>query len=187
METLASRSRHCNNHANLLIRFMGLGALPASVLGSNVQHGGYRHWHFCRSLSHHPPRSSSSDNQTSNTLRTEKHTDEPIVPQIPLCERSPAHSTQLISLLAWREMASQRATFAGTKWEAAGEADAPSVEDLHTELSWLLDDVVAGVRESPSATWQQKSWRDIERVEAAAEVAVAEMHLRESLEKLGTF
>jgi hypothetical protein len=84
-------------------------------------------------------------------------------------------------------MASQRATFAGTKWEAAGEADAPSVEDLHTELSWLLDDVVAGVRESPSATWQQKSWRDIERVEAAAEVAVAEMHLRESLEKLGTF
>lgn len=183
METLASRSRHCQNHIDMIARFMFIENLPASFSGNYLQHVGYRHQR--RSLSHSPR---STSNQASSSLPGQ-HNEPPVsVPKIPLCERPPAHSTQLTSLLAWRERAAQRATLAGTKWAATGEADAPSVEDLHTELSWLLDDAVAGVVDSSSAAWQQKTWREVERAEAgsAAVVGAAEIYLRESLEELGT-
>ncbi len=183
MEALASRSRHCHNHVEMLTRFMSLGALPTTTFSgsTNLPHLSYRPH---RSFSLHMPRSSSTQ---GSTLTPDQISNESVVvPKIPLCERTPAHSAQLTSLLAWREKAAQSATLAGTKWAAAGEADAPSVEDLHTELSWLLDDVVAGLRESSSAAWQQKSWRDIERAEAGPSMGAAEINLRESLEELGT-
>ena len=163
---------------------MFFGGVP-TTFSSTIQPVGYRH--VQRQL-HLRPASSSSQ---PSPLLTEKDNEEPvIIPKVPLCERPPAYSAQLASVLAWREDAVQQAALAGTKWAAAGEADAPSVEDLHTELSWLLDDSVAGVRTSSSAAWQQKSWRDIERTEAVAGAkeaeGAAEIHLRESLEELGT-
>lgn len=188
MEALASRSRNCHTHVETIRRLMFFGGSSATF-SAPIQHvSSHRHLHHRTSFL--SPASSSSYQGSTSVIS--EHDNEPIIiPRIPLCERPPAHSAQLTSLLAWRELATQRATLAGTQWAAAGEADAPSVEDLHTELSWLLDDVVAGVRTSPSAAWQQKSWREIERVEAAAVGAAsggcgaAEIHLRESLEGLG--
>jgi hypothetical protein len=183
METLASRSKHCHGHMEIIARFMHFGRSPIIFPGnSQMQHVNYRshqHRHF---FSHHLSRSTS--NQSSSMI-TEQTNEPVIVPRIPLCERAPTHSTQLTSLLTWRESAAQRATLAGSRWAAAGEADAPSVEDLHTELAWLLDDAVAGVRDSASAAWQQKSWREIERAESGAVVGASEIYLRESLEELG--
>lgn len=107
-------------------------------------------------------------------------------PLHPLCERPPAHVAQLTSLLAWRDAAASRAAAAGAAW--AGESDAPSVDDLATELSWLLDDAVAGLRPQGASIWQAKAWREIERGEAredAAAAAALEVSLRESVEGLG--
>jgi hypothetical protein len=162
---------------------MSSGSLPESFSGNNVQHLSYRHHRRSIFHSHLPLRSTS--NQASSLLPGQNSESSATVPKIPLCERPPAHSVQLTSLLAWRERAAQRATLAGNRWAAAGEADAPSVEDLHTELSWLLDDAVAGVIDSSSAAWQQKSWREIQRTESAVVVGAAEIYLKESLEELG--
>lgn len=108
-----------------------------------------------------------------------------IAPQLPLCERPPAYVTQLATLLTWRNSASQQAALAGAAW--VDEPDAPSVEDLDTELSWLLDDAVVGVRSPGDDEWQQQSWRDVERSlrlrgEPGKETEVS---LREPLEELG--
>ena len=129
------------------------------------------------------PFSSSSRHRSSSVAAT---SDTEITPKIPLCERAPAHITQLTSLLEWRERAAERATSAATGW--AGEQDAPSAEDLQTELSWLLDDAVAGLRMSEAAPWQPQSWLDIEKkVGAPPPTTTTEIHLREPLKELGTY
>jgi hypothetical protein len=106
-------------------------------------------------------------------------------PLLPLCERPAIHVAQLTSLLAWRDAAASRAAAAGARWD--GEPDAPTAEDLQTELVWLLDDAVAGLRPQGNDAWKAKAWRDIERGEAEEGSDALEVNLRESVEGLGRF
>ena len=131
------------------------------------------------------PPSGIVQQQRSLSTASAAATEGEIVPQIPLCERQAAHTTQLTNLLTWRDQAAQRAAAVGSSW--SNEPDAPSVEDLHTELSWLLDDTVVGVKSPGDTTWQQKSWRDIERsLRLKGEPSGdAEISLREPIEELG--
>ncbi|KAL4420380.1 hypothetical protein ABPG77_002320 [Micractinium sp. CCAP 211/92] len=107
-------------------------------------------------------------------------------PAIPLCERPAEHTAPLADLLAWREAAEQQVAAVGTSWER--EDDGPSVEDLQTELGWLLDDALAAMAR-PGGDWRPTSWRQLERdlrlrpplADAACQYLV---QLREPLELL---
>lgn len=56
---------------------------------------------------------------------------------------------------------------------------------MQTELSWLLDDAVAGVVQQGGGR-MRKSWRSVERLlEQNEEIAPAYVELRTSLETLG--
>jgi len=115
-----------------------------------------------------------------------------VEPKIPLCQRPPSHTSALGTLLVWRAEAAELASSAGKSWE--GDKDAPSVEDLQTELSWLLDDAVADIsfKGDPAP---ERTWRDLERQIAVhpdgqGTVAVSNeedytLNLRESIEYLG--
>ena len=113
----------------------------------------------------------------------------PQPPRIPLCERPPSYITQIATLLDWREQAADRASDVGATWQ--GQQDAPSVEDLHTELSWLLDDTVVGMRQAPEDPWKVTTWRDLEKqIQYSTSTSsrlppATEVYLRESLEDLG--
>lgn len=106
-------------------------------------------------------------------------------PNVPLCERPPTHAAQLKTLLEWQEGAARRASLAEAQWQ--NKKDAPCVEDLKTELSWLLDDAVAGIRRTQQP-WEARAWRDIERQLSTKDIMNAsqvEVQLRESLDELG--
>ncbi|GAB4817952.1 hypothetical protein N2152v2_004998 [Parachlorella kessleri] len=81
-------------------------------------------------------------------------------PQVPLCQRVPEHTAQLASLLSWHEQALAAVRAVGDTW--AREEGGPSQADLETELSWLLDDAVAGLITAVGDA-RQVSWRWIER------------------------
>ena len=89
-----------------------------------------------------------------------------VQPRLPLAERPPEHSAPLQSVLAWRQAALEAVAAVGDSWAAADGG--PSGADLQTELSWLLDDAVAGVSSGSGGSggdggWQNATWRALER------------------------
>ncbi|KAL4430761.1 hypothetical protein ABPG75_006017 [Micractinium tetrahymenae] len=127
----------------------------------------------------------SAQDLSAATIDEEEHAAAP-QPATPLCERPAEHTAPLADLLAWREAAEQQVAAVGISWEQ--EDDGPSVEDLQTELSWLLDDALAAMAR-PGGNWRPTSWRQLERDlrlraplrEAACQYLV---QLREPLEAL---
>lgn len=106
-------------------------------------------------------------------------------PQLPLCLRQTLHSTPLQTLLEWKSEACHRAVLESASWK--NMKDMPTMEDLETELAWLLDDCVAAVKFLPDGVWNSTSWRELERRLQSYDDAGAEVQLRESLEKLGEY
>lgn len=79
----------------------------------------------------------------------------------------------------------EAATTVGSTW--IGEEDAPSVEDLHTELSWLLDDAVVSI--ACDGGEGGSGWRDAERRllqrSPPEHLESCVVTMREGLEELG--
>jgi hypothetical protein len=106
-------------------------------------------------------------------------------PQLPLCLRQTLHSVPLQSLLEWKSEASHRAVLESASWK--NMKDMPTMEDLETELAWLLDDCVVAVKFLPDGGWNSTSWRELERRLQSYDDGGIEVQLRESLEKLGEY
>ena len=106
-------------------------------------------------------------------------------PQLPLCLRQTLHSVPLQYLLEWKSEACHRAVLESASWK--NMKDMPTMEDLETELAWLLDDCVAAVKFLPDGGWNSTSWRELERRLKLYDGGGAEVQLRESLEKLGEY
>mmetsp|Transcript_15436 Transcript_15436/g.39879 ORF Transcript_15436/g.39879 Transcript_15436/m.39879 type:complete len:339 (+) Transcript_15436:170-1186(+) len=91
---------------------------------------------------------------------------EPELQATPLAEREPRYRIELAELRRWESDAAAQgaAVFSGS---AAGNSDDPTPSELQVELTWLVEDAIAGLHNSDGGVVSMP-WRQLQRELAAS-------------------